>query len=101
MFLIFFLLKKKQFFNIFSAGIKKKWAGINFLLLEISLLKSFFFLLKKNIFFNTFSAGIKKKWAGTKKKWAGIKYFGLELFFLLNINVFKFFEFFWLKKSNF
>jgi len=36
-----------------------------------------------------------------KKKWAGIKYFWLELIFLLKIGVFKFFGFFSLKKSNF
>ena len=58
----------------------KKWAGINFFLLKISVFKSFFLLFcKKNQqLFNIFSAGIKKKWAGMKKKWAGIKYFGLE-----------------------
>jgi len=83
---IFFLLKKKQFFNIFFAGIKIKWAGIKKksglelnILLKICIFKSFF---------NIFSAGIKKK-------------VGWNYFFLLKISLFKFFVFFCLKNATF
>jgi len=56
------LLKKKQFFNIFSAGIKKKLGGreLNILGYRKSVFLSLFFCLKKATF-NIFLAGIKKK----------------------------------------
>ena len=52
------MLEKKLFFNIFSAGIKKK-VGWN---------------LNKRL--------------ELKKKWAGIKYFGLELIFFIENQCF-------------
>ena len=105
----FFLLKKKQFWNIFLAGIKIKWAGIKknrleinilgwnwFFQLQISLKSLFFFFLQKCNFLTFFRLELKKKWAG-------IKYFGLELIFFYWKSVFLslFFFYFALKKQLF